>query len=1048
MSELRLFWWLLSHIYSSDFAKQGRRDVRDPLIGHGLDILPSVRVVFAIGLITLIGLGVNFIISPHFFAAVAFIALYMTFAWYIRHLPECGLTELRPLILDKSDRQGFRSYFGGRVLFTPYGVSFSIRRCKLVFVTNSKQSKPNSVQNLTEANTASAASASTANYFSASSTNATTAASTTNITNEPLIIQIKTYLKKLWQPPAIVEINLAPWFYKISGEQKGCCWYLSRFLTKPFVPSLTRQAIYPGAPLSLNQLHDLTKAELTELTDKSYIPLTEKDLVFLGFGFPWIPKHTRRLYEQKAIGLTPSIQGLKGSPDIHSVEDHNLINPIFLTRNLLEGHTMLLGTTGSGKTRFFDLLVSQAIERGDAVIILDPKGDRDLQQNILRAMRFSKRDPINELFCLDIGRKVGPSFTTYQAEDYSNLSHGKQSDWVDFRLGVSKNYKNYPLDNLVNRNEFTEDRFKEGSELDHTSIKANPDDYFFEVMNKGLNPTSAFNRSSEIAERICAMMSDVGSAASFKAYAQMAVSAAVDCLIITRQKVSLENIRSIIGNHRSFLDTFRFFLVQIVTDLKLTKVSTYFNRIHGVTVPQLQVFYATVPLLIGDHANLNASRRKELNLLKTLTENKVITSSEESEQLLNEAEQSIDIPEIKEEDQEESTTTTTKSKRTSRTKKSTSGVHPASLNDLIDFYKWLINKGYIRNNDNVEHILSMSSLSSDYYRKVTTGIMPFLSALTAGNLADLLSDHNNHLPTLFDLIKECKVVYIALQCLKDASTGQALGKLMMSDLAFVAGEINLRQHEKFPKVSIFIDESSELSNEALVQLLNKSRSSNFSLTLATQSVADLSKRTGSKESAQQIIANCNNLIALRINDYESKEVLEKVIPSTVTANRSSSTMSSENGGYINDSYMTSRSLQQRDAPLFPTDCLTLLPDFEFVARFASGEMYKGFIPYLTKQQQSINTEQTTQEAQLSSAQEEIPNELNAQAQANLDTEEFYHKSSDYDPEFDAVSNMLDLGFQLCTEQSVLDEQRPDLLTKMADKRSNKAYRLYAVQRPK
>jgi len=46
----------------------------------------------------------------------------------------------------------------------------------------------------------------------------------------------------------------------------------------------------------------------------------------------------------------------------------------------LAGHTLVLGTTGSGKTRLLDLLVTQAVLRGEAVVIIDPKGDHDLRE--------------------------------------------------------------------------------------------------------------------------------------------------------------------------------------------------------------------------------------------------------------------------------------------------------------------------------------------------------------------------------------------------------------------------------------------------------------------------------------------------------------------------------------------------------------------------------------------------------------------------------------------------------------------------------------------
>ncbi len=51
---------------------------------------------------------------------------------------------------------------------------------------------------------------------------------------------------------------------------------------------------------------------------------------------------------------------------------------------LLDGHTLIVGATGVGKTRIFDLFIAQAIARGEPVIIIDPKGDHGLAENARR----------------------------------------------------------------------------------------------------------------------------------------------------------------------------------------------------------------------------------------------------------------------------------------------------------------------------------------------------------------------------------------------------------------------------------------------------------------------------------------------------------------------------------------------------------------------------------------------------------------------------------------------------------------------------------------
>ena len=131
-----------------------------------------------------------------------------------------------------------------------------------------------------------------------------------------------------------------------------------------------------------------------------------QDVTFWGFGFIWGAEHTRLLHHKLEIGLRRAAYGSNGSPDIHAIGgQYHAYEPIYLPESNLKGHTLLLGTTGAGKTRFFDLEISQAIARGDTVIVIDPKGDRQLLRSILRAAKDAGRDPIQDLFILDLSRK-------------------------------------------------------------------------------------------------------------------------------------------------------------------------------------------------------------------------------------------------------------------------------------------------------------------------------------------------------------------------------------------------------------------------------------------------------------------------------------------------------------------------------------------------------------------------------------------------------------------------------------------------------------------
>lgn len=127
-----------------------------------------------------------------------------------------------------------------------------------------------------------------------------------------------------------------------------------------------------------------------------------KDSMWLGTGFAWETSHIQRAFDilkrdwskivpVKRTGstLTAKLTGNAqkqvpmGFTWIHGVEPKEA--PIMQPLSHSESHTLIVGTTGSGKTRFFDLLIAQAVARGECVIILDPKGDKEMRDNARRA---------------------------------------------------------------------------------------------------------------------------------------------------------------------------------------------------------------------------------------------------------------------------------------------------------------------------------------------------------------------------------------------------------------------------------------------------------------------------------------------------------------------------------------------------------------------------------------------------------------------------------------------------------------------------------------
>ena len=117
--------------------------------------------------------------------------------------------------------------------------------------------------------------------------------------------------------------------------------------------------------------------------------------VWLGRGFMWEKDQIQRLTEimsgtLESLDFQPAGDNSGGFSDktgeaakkgftaIHGLgEETDIYQPL----SHISGHTLILGTTGAGKTRLFDLLISQAVLRGEAVLIFDPKGDEELEKN-------------------------------------------------------------------------------------------------------------------------------------------------------------------------------------------------------------------------------------------------------------------------------------------------------------------------------------------------------------------------------------------------------------------------------------------------------------------------------------------------------------------------------------------------------------------------------------------------------------------------------------------------------------------------------------------
>lgn len=129
--------------------------------------------------------------------------------------------------------------------------------------------------------------------------------------------------------------------------------------------------------------------------------------VWFGRGFDWGPEHAQKLYELSKIdvnrllparalcklltGTEPKDSRTVGLSAIDGLEGRK--KDIWVSEKTLEGGTLIVGTTQAGKGVLLTSLVTQAILRGESVIVIDPKMSSRLQNAVTAAAKLARRSP-------------------------------------------------------------------------------------------------------------------------------------------------------------------------------------------------------------------------------------------------------------------------------------------------------------------------------------------------------------------------------------------------------------------------------------------------------------------------------------------------------------------------------------------------------------------------------------------------------------------------------------------------------------------------------
>lgn len=238
----------------------------------------------------------------------------------------------------------------------------------------------------------------------------------------------------------------------------------------------------------------------------------------------------------------------------------------------------------------------------------------------------------------------------------------------------------------------------------------------------------------------------------------------------------------------------------------------------------------------------------------------------------------------------------------------------------------------------------------EHYQKITANLLPVLSMLTSGDLGPSLSpapfDADDTRPIMnFEKIERAgHVLYMCLDSLPDPSVASAIGALALADLAARAGmRYNLGGYRR---ISLFVDEVSNVINQPLIEILNKGAEGGIFTTCAMQTLADLAKRLGSEDAARMALGNLNNLIALRTKDRPTQDFVVETFGKTAihTVRVGLSHGSDAHLGDFSSNYSTQ--LTESFEEMVPADVLGKLPNLQYFASVSGGRIIKGRFPIL------------------------------------------------------------------------------------------------------
>jgi conjugal transfer pilus assembly protein TraD len=524
---------------------------------------------------------------------------------------------------------------------------------------------------------------------------------------------------------------------------------------------------------------------------------------------------------QALYGDTVADRSPVGQSWIHALEPTK--RAVLYLEAAMSGHTLIVGAPGSGKTRLYEVLTTQAIHGNNVVIVIDPKFDTDWERR-----------------CRIEAEKAGKPYL------YFNLA--KLSDSVR------------------------------------------------------LNPIKNWNDPSEIASRIAGLLAGSnGGSDPFINFAQLSIDRAVKGLLYIGEQPTLRRIQQIV--ERGVSPVLEVALEKVLTEalgdewknLRAPLMQAKMGGEKG--AKPVDALSAMVQIYLHD---------PRLAPYRSDVVTKLIAGVVDYDSCMDVAPMSTE----------------------------TSSQAREALAGLVTAH---------------EH-------NKQHYDKMILTLLPLLGMLCSGEVGDTLSpdplsgDHRE----IYDIrrvLEEGGVLYLGLNTLANRQVGQAIGSIILAEIAAVVGYVyNYVPEKERKQVCLFVDEAAEVVNDQFVQILNKGRGANFRVFFATQTIADFHAKMGSKALAEQILGNANNFVCLRVQDMPTRQYMSELYGETRVNELSMSTSQGTESDAIALEFRgsVSHSVKKSKGMRVHTDLLGRLRNMEFFTMIQGGTIYKCKVPILSQ----------------------------------------------------------------------------------------------------